>query len=173
MTQLSYNIALDVYHTIFRLLFLNEKILDQKVVHSDRLRILDFYVAFPYQIASFSFKSEHVHFRKIAKQFDRLRPYGQEPENWILFSRMEVIQKGAFETILRGGFLDEVQYSKGFISFKFGKLPSDIIEKIAAWESIVSPLLPVFGALMQEYELLGNDGLKRRSKLLEHKYDVV
>ena len=47
--MLIYNQAYDLYHTMFRILQIMEK--TEEIIEIDKLRILDFYLAFPSELA--------------------------------------------------------------------------------------------------------------------------
>src|SRR5262249_55290164 len=68
MIQLTYEPALDPYHTTFRFLRLRPVIAQHGPLHRDHARILDFYQLFPFRIAEIRLTPKHRKFRKLAEK---------------------------------------------------------------------------------------------------------
>ena len=171
--MLAYQPAFDPYHTIFRmfrLLFALNKCQD---IELDKFRILDFYVAFPFLAADISFKQGQTRLRKVARKYDYLRPYGGMPDGRDLFLQMLPIQKMACETMVYHQYLDKDFYHQGIIAPGKNLLESGLEKRICEINSQQGDLIELLQIICREYPLLGENGLKHRSKLMEHRYDAV
>lgn len=173
MTQLTYKEAFDPYHTMYRLLRLRSGLDSFEAMPVDGVRILDFFLLFPFRLSSFSFKQKHNDCRKIAKSYKHLIPYGDQPDDWLLFGKMELIQKASMSTLAKLGFLDRHQLERGIVSFTKVATPDEIGDRISEKNEQDFELLSALQVLATEYELTGADGLKRRSGLMEHRYDAA
>ena len=69
MTQLTYNEAFDPYHAAFRFIRLNVACQLHKRMPFDMLRILDFYLLFPFRLQAIRFHSEDTGWRKISRSY--------------------------------------------------------------------------------------------------------
>jgi len=171
--QLTFQPALDPFHSVFRLLRLRHIIKDIGSLHRDHVRILDFYLLFPFRVDSIRFQRHDMHFRKLAREYERSRPYGQQPEDRVLFNRMDPIQVAALETLAKHAFIDPEQWKVGEVASTAELLPDSLSTRIEEANTREADLLSFLEVLASKYELLGNDGLKARTGLLEHRYDSV
>src|ERR1043166_3146296 len=92
MIQLSYQAAFDPLHTIYRDLRIFEAIGPLKPLFVDHLRILDFYLLFPFKISSIRLIPQHRRFRGLATDYENTQPYGNQPESVQIFDRMKPMQ---------------------------------------------------------------------------------
>ncbi len=173
MTQLSYEPAFDPYHTIFRLHRLMISLPNRVNYRVESIRILDFYLLFPYLIKEIRLKVEHRSFKKIATGYEDRRPYGRHPNAQVLFSRMEPIQKAALSTMAIEGYLDLPAYEKHEVSFLADEVPTVLYEKCMQKNSEEENIISILSAFAIEYELLGPNGLKARTTLMEHRNDAI
>ena len=112
MIQLSYQPAFDPLHAVFRLTRLSKMLGKAGPLPKDTIRILDFFLLFPFRISEMRLKRQHVAFRKIAANFASSKPYGDQPEGRVLFERMEVMQMAALQTLAAKGFIDSRELSE-------------------------------------------------------------
>lgn len=173
MSQVVYQEAFDPYHTIFRLLRINSAVIADGIVSFDTIRILDFYLLFPNRLLNFSFKSEHRRFRKIIKDLDIQKPYGYLPDAHGLFARMEAIQRAAVVTLNVNGFLETGDNLTDNILFNNEAVPKNIQIRINHLNEIESQIISILSSFVNDYELMGKDGIKKRSGLLEYRYDNI
>jgi len=171
--MLTFQPAFDPFHAIFRLLRLLPVFLSCEPVEREKARILDFYLAFPFLVGAIGFKRGHSGFRKVAKNYDHLRPYGGIPDDRELLLRMAPAQNMAAETLVSRGIVNPDAYARGYI------LPGDVVppEDLALRTEQLNieqdDLIALLRTLCADYPLLGADGLKQRTGLLEHRYDAV
>lgn len=172
MTQLTYQAAFDVYHTMFRILRLRA-VLTDKNIHLDAVRIADYFLAFPYRLSIVKFRQENRSFRKLPVRYENLRPYGDRPSDWTLFGRMESIQHAALSTLGVEEYLDLNSLSDSMVRFTERKLNEPMQERIDNKNRDDHELVSALAVLLEEYPLTGSNGLKQRSGLMEHRYDAV
>lgn len=173
MIQISFQPALDPYHTIFRLLRLLPTIAFANRLEFDHVRILDFYLVFPFRIFSIRVKPEHRRFKRIAKNYESTKPYSDMPEDYIIFDRMKPIQTTAFQHLAALGFISPSQLEEGWITPAGVTLSGDLQERILRSNRQDEELMSVLKLLALDYRLSGAGGLKDRTHLLEHRYDAA
>jgi len=137
------------------------------------VRVLDFYLMFPFLVDQIRIAPHHRKFKKLAKLYAGLRPYGDLPENRMLFQRMAPIQGAALDTLVQRGLLSPDQYSRGIIEPTDTALPVALASKVSAINQEQSDLVEFLFALATEYDLLGTNGLKDRSGLMDYSYDAI
>lgn len=172
MIQLSYQAALDPFHALFRLLRL-WPILSKGPLPRETVRILDFYLLFPFRIGEIKIAKRHLHFRRLAKTYAHTKPYGEQPEGRAILNRMEPIQNAALNTLAANGFIDTDRLLLGEVRVTDVPIPDDIASRVNAANSNQVDLMEFLGLLASDYNLLGPDGLKDRTGLLEYRYDPV
>jgi hypothetical protein len=173
MIQLTYQPAFDAFHTAFRFLRLRASVLTEKPLSRDHFRILDFYLLYPFRSGDIRLMQGHRRFKKIAQNYSNTRPYGDLPEDRVLLRRMLPIQTASLDTLARNALLDSDAYRRGLISRTGVKLPAPLQSRIDEQNSAQSELLEFLRSLGNEYELLGPNGLKDRSGLMEWAHDAV
>ncbi len=173
MTQLTYNEAFDPYHTSFRIMRLNTICNFEAAIPFDAIRILDFFLLFPFRMQRMSFKSEHRSFRRVSKAFEQEKPYGIVPDDQIIFSRMEPFQRAAASTLALREVISTSFWAEGSLKFSTDSIPHVVAERCRRLNSIHQEFIVALKSLSSDYELYGKGGLKDRSGLLEYRYDAV
>lgn len=175
MIQLSYQPSFDPFHALFRALRLRHLLLEVETstVSVDCFRIVDFYLVFPFRMQDVRFAPSDRKFKKIAKNYDDLRPYGRLPDNDVLFSRMKPFQMAALETAVSTGFFDYDLFKKNKVKFREAEIQSSLKEKIIESNAEQRDLCDVFCNIFSKYSTFGVHGLKSRTGLLDFKYDIV
>ncbi|WP_415376406.1 ABC-three component system middle component 5 [Patiriisocius sp. Uisw_017] len=169
--MITYNEAFDLNHTIYRILvLLNHMQYDS--VEYERLRIWDFYMAFPYEIEKIRFGTKPED-REIKKLFPkRDNPYRKIINSRKLFERMSPYQLAAFSKLSSYGIIDKSFNSTGRVKVtdrdKLISVISDIDIHLEVRESNVLKILTTYFYHMDFY---GSNGLKARTNLSEYHYD--
>lgn len=172
MIQLSYQQELDPYHTMFRLARLIE-ILRMGPLSRDKVRILDFYLLFPFRISDIRLSRSHRKFKKLGKIYGSTVPYAAQPADRIMFTRMEPIQNAALQTLTFQKVFDEEELIYGRVSLIAHALPESIVERISVLNKKEADLMEFLTALAAGYEMIGENELKARTGLMESRYDAV
>ena len=173
MIQLSFQPALDPFHAMFRCARLHGLMHSLGELSADHVRILDLFLVFPYRIDAIRLLPTHRRFRKLAQQYQHQQPYGEQPDDSALFQRMAPMQIVAMETFASGGLYDADRLRASWVRPTSNGLPSAIADRAAELNRSNAELLEFLRVLATEYQVSGANGLKHRTGLMEHRYDVV
>ncbi len=173
MIQLTYQPAFDPFHAVFRIIRLQPIIKKPSVVLQQVVRILDFYLLFPFLIDEIRLAPKHRKYKKLAAQYDGLKPYGGQPDSRTLFDRMEPMQIAAQETLATRNILEPKLFSEGKVQLLLEAVPKELAARAARANEADRGLLDFLGVLASEYDLMGENGVKARSGLMEFRYDAI
>jgi hypothetical protein len=173
MIQLTYEPAFDAFHAAYRALRLRSVLAKAKPLHRDHMRILDFYQLFPHRIDGIRLMPQHRKYRRLASAYERKRPYGDQPDDKLLFDRMEPLQITALDTIAARGFINMEKWKRGEVATTDKTLPEELSQRIAEANDADAELEAFLGILGTEYELVGVNGLKARTGLLDYRHDAI
>ena len=173
MIQLRYEPGFDAFHAAFRLLRLRPIIARSGPLHRDHVRIIDFYQLFPYRIEDIRLKPQHRRFHNLAKAYESKRPYGKQPNDRLLFDRMERLQLTALDTLAARGFIDSECWKRSEVGATQIDYPDALAARIGALNQSEADLESFLNVLGSEYELTGPNGLKARTGLMEYRQDAV
>ena len=173
MTQLTYNEAFDPYHAAFRFMRLRVGCELTGRTHLDMFRILDFYLLFPFRIQNMSFFSTDRKWRSVSKSYEKLRPYGELPEDVSIFSKMEPFQRAAVTSLVQAGVLSSEAWLNNQIEFLSIDFPSELRERCVELNESMPDVIEILCSIRERYPLLGHSGLKARTGLLEYRYDSI
>jgi len=173
MSLLAYKEVYDPYHTIFRFFRLRLLVKEISNLHFDHLRILDYFLANPYRLEIMSFKSEHRSLRKVARKYSKNKPYSQLPDDFILFEYMRTSQIAAISSLSRNNYINAPQLTKDIVVFENITIPDAIGNLALNMNQNENDLCEVLTSLASQYKLLGPDGLKKRTGLMEYRNDFI
>jgi len=171
--MISYQPALDRFHALFRMSCLLAAFPEKYPMETGKFRILDFYMVFPFRLEGFTFKQAHTGLKKVGRTYGHAQPYGGVPDDTALFLRMAPMQILAMDTLAAHDMIDREAYAKDAIQPGEENSPPELAERTAAFIEEHGDLVSTLRTLAGDYAFLGEDGLKRRSGLMEYKYDVV
>lgn len=159
----------DVFHCIFRFLSIFS-ILDGKKIEYERLKIIDFYFAFPHLLASTTIprSAGSSKIKKFAQTLST--PYENFPSNRILFSEIGDFQSQALD-ILRSKeilILDDGWLNIGEVFFR-----EDIMRLVGDSRFTSTPIFKTLVTVFIACNLHGENGLKNKTGLMEYRYDAV
>jgi hypothetical protein len=163
--MLVYHPAFDSYHCLFRSISILEACQEAEV---ERLRILDFCLSFPAIVKEFRLPRGRSVVKRTA--LTASNPYRDPISARTVFANLAAIQTAAFSCLAATGL---VSLSSGTFTRTPNALPDSIRQRclnIQATEDVF------FGTLLfqlKELPLLGPDGLKARSGLMEYRYDPI
>lgn len=170
--QISYHQSLDPYHTTFRLLLVASHVV-QKTIHSDTLRILDYYYLFPKELSEFRYSKPNIRLRKLARETVKDTNYASLPNSIEYFSRMKPVHQAALESLSAKNIIDRQALTIGEVKVAPENIPAAIRTRIESKAKDDYKILSILSTLAKDYEVRGIDGLKGRSGLLEYRYDPV
>lgn len=166
--MLIYHPAYDAYHCVFRMLLIAEHAQDIEV---EKARLLDFYVLFPGMVQTIRLPDALKTLRTQAKVAANI--YRDPVSGISMFREMRHIQEAALKSIAASGLIDIHRYEIGFVTRTQMPIASGLKSKLDEFMSASGPVVEgVLGGL-SEIPLLGHDGLKHRSQLMEHRYDFA
>jgi len=173
MIQLSFQPAFDPFHALYRILRLFTITQQHGPLHRDQVRILDYYMLFPYRAGAIRMLQKHRRFKGLLARFETRKPYGEQPDDRTLFERMEPMQIAAFQTLAKRGLIDSGELAVGSVRVTDAPIPAELEERIAAANEQDAELIEFLSALVTDLPLAGSQGLKDRTGLLEYRYDAV
>jgi hypothetical protein len=170
MSQLVFQPALDPFHAVFRFFRLLPISRAAGSLLVDHVRILDFYLLFPFRIRSIRLAPGHQHFKKLSEKYAHLTPYGEQPDAPLLFERMQPMQLAALETMAAQRYIDDGAFSNDAFD---KKISDEILSRVHELNSSQADLVDFLTVLAEGYELSGPSGLKARTELMEYRYDAI
>jgi hypothetical protein len=173
MIQLTFQPAFDPFHAVFRLFRLRGIIRQHGPLNRDHVRILDFYLLFPFRIDRIRLTQRDRKYRSLATQYELKKPYGDQPDDRIVFGRMEPMQMSAMGTLATRGFFLPDSWELGEVASSALAAPEPLMPRIAESNAADADLMAFLEVLASQYEFLGVNGLKDRTKLLEYRYDAI
>jgi ABC-3C biological conflict system middle component len=166
MTQLTYNEAFDPYHAVFRFIRLHLACDLSGRVPFDTLRILDFYLLFPFRLQSMKFFADDTSWRRISRAYGDEAPYGVMPDDNAVLGRMEPFQRVAAASLVRCGHLSGDAWELNEVEFTKEAFPANVRARCAELNVKMADIVAILCQLKARYPLGGRDGLKARTGLL-------
>ena len=166
--MLIYHPAYDAYHCVFRALFLTEKL---PLLEVPRLRILDFFLCFPSEVRRVRLPKELAEARKTAQAL--VNEYHGPVSMQQAFRDMQHIQQAAFRTLAASKIFEPYELEQGMIKRSQLPLPTELKQKIAEAMQNSSKAIDLVVEKLGSLPLQGIDGLKHRTGLMEHRYDIA
>lgn len=173
MIQLTYEPAFDPLHSMFRALRLREGLRTPFRLPRDLFRMLDFYLLFPASLEGVRFRPEHRRLKRQAAATKRPPSYGPQPEDGVLFERMRPFQDAALDTLALQEFFSNEALDEGWVEPTDKPESPELAERVQAANRAEESLLEALRTIATDYRLEGVNGLKDRTRLLEHRYDAV
>ena len=171
MISLSYHPCFDAFHGIFRIIRLFQG-LQTTYMEVDKYRILDYYLLFPWRAADVRLARPDVSLRAIAKALDKKKDYATLPEGAVLLERMRPSQQAALQTMANDGAIDTDALFQGVAKLTERIIPQNLHDLAKKKNEENAAVIGIVSALAR-YPVLGIEGLKARTSLLEHRYDNV
>jgi len=168
--MLVYHPAFDLYSCVFRI-FQLLTFLKQKELEVDRLRILDFYLAFPSEISKIKFPQDLLALKTLFKKRSP-NVYEELIDEKRIFDRMKAYQLSALKCIASYGFIDNDSLNKGIVRKTDKVIPEEILTKVNEL-SVEKENTIKFIVGFQDLPLYGSFGVKYRTGLLDFKYDRI
>jgi hypothetical protein len=173
MTYLVFQPALDPLHTIFRFLRIRPLLIETRPVTRDHVRVVDFFLLFPFLIRGIRLTQTHQRFKKLSEKYVTSKPYGEQPDSTLLFKYMEPIQEAALETVATRRFIDPMKLKSDLVEPTDLELPKELAQRIKSLNDQQADLMEFLSVLLADYEILGDQGLKARTGLSEFRYDAI
>jgi hypothetical protein len=168
--MLIYDPTLDPFHSAVRLLATLERS-SGPAIEFDLARIADYYLAYPAKIASVRLPSANRAIKAAAKQLEN--PYRNPLEGKTTFDRMHPILLAASSCLAAAELVDASLLKTGRIQRTERQVPEALttaVNNFLLRSTVVREFILMKLILIP---LLGKDGLKDRTGLLEYRYDPV
>lgn len=170
--MLIYDPALDPYHSAIRILAVAITAKAKQIeLTLDTARIADYFLVYPSKIIHFTFPNQFKSIKTAAKEAEN--PYRQTIGNKAAFEKIKPIFLSALTGLVAAGFIKQDELKLGILETTDVELPEDLtaavdrfkLRQTAVGEFVLSDMLDI--------RPNGDNGLKHRSKLIEHRYDIV
>lgn len=172
--MITYNPAFDLYHCIFRMAHILQRLKDDDNFEIDKVRIWDFYLLFPSKVYDIHLKRTEKEISEKRKEFisRNSNPYEYGGDNRKLFEWIRPFQVAALNCLVSCGILDKDDYLNNKVRIINHDALDTFVRKSGTLTSVVSNVLSFMGYLSRNMPLTGPYGLKARTQLLEFKYDA-
>lgn len=165
--MLIYSPAYDIYHCIYRIYNIIKSIKDNKIIEFDRVRIIDFHIVFPSTLLSVEFP---LGFKKIKNKINEIDSTYREVSNkYVTFQTMYTLQLQAIDFLRTKGYINIDTFKNISKSNKFNDL--EINKQDKYFLNLTNQEELKILNFLYSTPLFGTNGLKRRIKLLEFRYD--
>jgi hypothetical protein len=165
--MLTYHPAFDLYNATFRILRLLDP-LNGEALELDRLRILDFYLLFPFLLGGIEFPAAAIkykkHFVKKPSEYENI----SDPKR--LFMRLEPYQLAALQCLAAYSLIDPIALKEEVVKRTSTALPPEL-QKAIDLRNRESIEIDLLSGPFAKADLYGASGLKFKSDLFEYRYD--
>jgi len=169
-----YQKSFDLYHTVYRMIKLLAHFKESGVIEIDRLRIWDYYLLYPNKMQEIKLKRDEQDIKNIIKQFIT-RPentYEKVINDRKIFEKIKPYQMTAIKCLASYGIINKNYLNNNKITSIsqeiFDKYSDDFKTLSVQEENTIKLLTSHF----YNMPLVGNDGLKNKTQLLESRYDA-
>ncbi|MFD1711896.1 hypothetical protein FVQ98_05940 [Ottowia sp. GY511] len=139
-----------------------------------KLRILDYYLSFPAEVAHIQLPREYMRIKKVASSIKN--EYRGPVNGRMAFRDMELIQNSAARLLAASEVFDPKRLESGIVLRTSKNLPDTLSELKSnspgsneAHTEVLNFILDKLGKM----QLTGPGGIKQRTGLMEHRYDVI
>lgn len=168
--MLMYHPAFDANHCLYRIVSILHATGDVPISWS-LLRMLDFYYLFPSQLKNIKpwpseIRNMKAQVMKIPDQFEDLSNPART------FFELEIFQKTATFELIAKGVLSKSSFDKGIMELEPDSLPSAYTALLDIDDFLNSDAFEVITKGLPTTKFNGLNGLKSRTGLMEHVYDL-
>lgn len=168
--MLNYHPVGDLYHCIYRLLLLTAKS-KREELEWDRLRLMDFYFLFPHLLANYTLSQEYRPYKKIFSAIKK--PYEETAAPARLYFQLGLIQENAIRSMIAKGYFDRETFITQSLIRPTGAIPEKLAELIKNDPKTSCEWFEPFLHVFLNTPLLGQNGVKSRSGVMEYRYDTI
>jgi hypothetical protein len=168
--MLIYHPAYDIYHAAFRMLVLLSN-LGHELQPLRRLRILDFYLLFPAELGRVQFPRNLLPKKK--KWVDLQSRYNTVPDPRRIFDELEPFQMAAVQMLVGTGLVVRTNNPVEGVALVNGAVPESLAFRLSIARAQKAELIELLTKDFSNLDLYGQNGLKARTGLFEHRYDPV
>lgn len=144
---------------------------EDKPYEVDKIRIIDFYLSSPAALRNFKFPTELRKKRNIFSK--KVNEYNDILNQRSLFFEMQHIHKAVLDMLVSIGLIDSTKFKQGNVYLLRDHLTDELSQLLDNSSSIDNDMSDLAISGLAQLPLLGVNGLKDRSGLMEHRYDLV
>ena len=172
--MITYNPAFDLYHCIYRMAHILQRLDEGDIIEVDKIRIWDFYLLYPAKVYQISMKLDEHDQREWRKTFIRHEnnPYDYSGNSRKLFEIISPYQQTALHCLISCGILDKEHFERRQICVSDRQSLQHLVNETGSLSDTESNVLSFLSLFSKHMSLLGEDGLKSRTHLMESKYDA-
>ncbi len=167
--MLIYHSAFDMYHSVFRMIQLLSN-LKQDYVELERLRIWDYYLAFPNEMTKIRYEKSNNDIRNLFP--NKPNPYEVVLDGKIIFEKMRSYQLTAIKTLASHGLIDKNYLSENRVTKINTTLTNELLVNFDPLSERENNIIKIMTTYFHVMPLYGDGGLKDRTNLLEYRYDA-
>ena len=172
--MITYNPAFDLYHCIYRMMHILGRLDDEDCLEVDKVRIWDFYILYPFKIYSITIRRKEEDLKALRKKFiDKDKnPYEYHGDDRKLFDRLQPYQMTALSSLVSYGIIDKECFLKKEIKVSNRNALNNFLENTDSLSTTANNTLSFLSIFSKSMTMLGVNGLKSRTHLMESKYDA-
>lgn len=163
-----YHHSFDVYHGVYRYLYILN-FLPLKRYEIQRMFIMDFYSVFPANAYNIRFPKQYVRlknkFKKVLNEYDYIKNYKQ------VFNNMNSYQFISLKCLASYNLIDTNAFAEGYVLRTLTEVPFAVPSLYRHNMGLDSNVRELLQSFLCKEQLLGVDGLKSRTNLVEFRYD--
>lgn len=172
--MITYNPAFDIYHCMYRMAHILMRLDDNEIIELDKLRIWDFYVLNPMKIYELRIKRNEKEYSEQRKTYIKRydNPYEYTGNSRRLFEIIAPYQNTALNCLVAYGIIDKEKFSTRYIKIANKAALERLVHDTASLTDKEYNVISFLSIFTKNMPLLGEDGLKSRSHLMETRYDI-
>ncbi|ENY3037314.1 ABC-three component system middle component 5 [Serratia marcescens] len=164
--MLIYHPAYDAYHCLFRMIALTDHL---NTVEVDKIRILDFYLIFPSLVAEIRMPQNFSSIKKLARTY--ANEYHDPISQISTFRDMHQIQIAAIKCLAATGMIEKNSLENGIVQRTDVAIPDGLLLSMRDFLNEKKDIYEFIMEKLSQFHLIGRDGLKHRTSLMEYRYD--
>jgi hypothetical protein len=137
----------------------------------DATRIADYFLVYPYKMISFKFPTEFRTIRAAVKETEN--PYRHASGTRAAFERMRPIFFAALSGLVAANLIDAAGLKRGVLALSDSAVPDDLAAAVARFQERQTVVGKFVLSDLLAMSTTGDNGLKHRSGLIEHRYDIA
>lgn len=167
--MLVYHSAFDIYHCVYRLIQLLSN-LKEDYVELERLRMWDYYLAFPNEMTKIRYEKGNNDIQNLFPKKEN--PYEIVLDSKIIFEKMRPYQLTAIKTLASYGLVEKDYLTENRVTKIDKTLFEGILKNYEPLSDRESNIIKIMTTYFYNMPLYGEKGFKDRTNLLEYRYDA-
>ena len=155
------------------MLHLLNKANKDRIIEVDRIRIWDYYLLFTNEILKIKPKRNERVFKDLLKELNvkNNNPYQQIYDSKKALEKIKPYQMTALNCLASYNIIDKDSLLREEIKISSSELLRKYVESVGDLSNREKNIVAIMTSVFIDISLVGDNGLKKRSKLIEYKYD--